>query len=219
MGDTRSASIVLIPHNDSARASRRVSRDLVPSLERHAGWEFELIVIDNSERQLDALAEAVGRLPWPSQYVWHGGKNLLYGPALNLAATLAEHTVLVYVCAHHGRMLEPSWIEDLVRPFWDDERVAMAGHPYPSPDPTTLGFRDIGPRFHIQGGVLALRTEVVRRYPYDEGEHAHWGSDIWQSYRLLEAGFVLQTVPSVVSVWRQKAPPGHWKYVHDNAEE
>ena len=103
-------------------------------------------------------------------------------------------------------MIDPGWIEDLVKPFWEDNSVAMAGHPYPSNHPTELGFRDTGQHFHIQGGLLALRTDVIKRYPYDEGQFAHWGSDIWQSYRLMEAGFLLQQVPSIISVWREKAP-------------
>ena len=216
---TRAASIVLVPHNDIERASRRLSRDIVPSLQHYQDWCFELIVIDNSAHRLDPLAEAVAALPWPSRYIWHGGTNLFYGPALNLAANLATHPVLIYACANHGRMIDPGWIEDLVKPFWEDNSVAMAGHPYPSNHPTELGFRDTGQHFHIQGGLLALRTDVIKRYPYDEGQFAHWGSDIWQSYRLMEAGFLLQQVPSIISVWREKAPEGSWKYVHDHFED
>jgi len=217
--DRKAATIVLVPHNNLERAYRRLSRDIVPSLEHYQDWRFELIVIDNSERRMDQLAEAVAALPWRSQYIWHDGANLLYGPALNLAANLAAHPVLVYACANHGRMIDPGWLEDLVTPFWDDEDVAMTGHRYPSQHPSELGFRDTGQYFHIQGGLLALRTDVIKRYPYDEGRYAHWGSDIWQSYRLMEAGFVLRQVPSVISVWREKAPGGSWKYIHDHFEE
>jgi hypothetical protein len=215
---SKAATIVMIPHDDVDCACRRLSRDIVPSLEHYPDWSFELIVVDNSARRMDRLADAVAALPWPSRYVWHDGANLYYGPALNVAANLASHPVLVYVCANHGRMVDPGWIEDLVTPIWDDERVAMTGHPYPSQHPSELGFRDTGQYFHIQGGLLAARTDVIRRFPYDEGQYAHWGSDIWQSYQLMDAGFVLRPVPSIVSVWREKAPPGAWKYIHDHCE-
>jgi GT2 family glycosyltransferase len=217
--ETNAATIVLVPHNNFERASRCLSRDIVPSLQHYQDWRFELIVVDNSERRMNELAEAVEGLPWPSQYIWHNGANLFYGPALNLAANLAAHPVLVYACTNHGRMIDPGWLEDLVRPFWEDDRVAMTGYPYPSQPASELGFRDTGEQFHIQGGLLGLRTDVIKRHPYDEGQYAHWGSDVWQSYRLLEAGFLLRHVPSIISVWREKAPCGPWKYVHDYFEE
>lgn len=212
------ATFAFFPHNDVERAHRRLTRDIVPSLRAYENWRFELIVIDNSDRRLDALAKIVDSLPWPSQYVWHGGTNLQYGPSMNLAANLASHPMLLYACANHGKMVDPGWVEDLARPIWEDPNVALTGSPYPSPPPSTLGFRDPGKHFHIQGGVLGAQTEVIRRHPYDEGEYAHWGSDIWQSYRLMEAGFELRPVSSVVSVWREKAPRGNWKYIHDHAE-
>jgi len=215
---TNAATIVLIAHDNLERTGQRLARDVVPTLRHYPAWQFEIVVADNSERRLDPIADAVAQLPWPSRYMWHQGLNLLYGPTLNRIANIASHPVLIYVCTNHGRMIDPGWIEDLVSPFWEDERVAMTGHSYPSCEPGALGFRDRGHRFHIQGGVLGLRTEVIKRLPYDEGPYAHMGSDIWQSYRLMEAGFVLRDVTSVMSVWRQHAPSGPWKFVHDSSE-
>jgi hypothetical protein len=214
----RACSLVVIAHNDLERCQRRLTRDLVPSLEHHPDWDFELLVIDNSERRLDPLADLVSALPWRSQYLWHGGTNLFYGPSMNLAANLAAHPFLLYACMNHGRMVDPTWIDDMIRPMWLDERVAMCGHRYPSPPPESLGFPNVGGQFHIQGGLLSARASVIRNYPYEEGQYAHWGSDIWQSYRLMSAGFVLEQVPTVISVWREHAVPGAWKYIHDHSE-
>jgi hypothetical protein len=216
--ETRTATIVLVPYNNAARTLQRLSRDILSSLPHYPDWRFQLLVVDNSDHRQDQIADRLTDLPWPSRYVWNGGQNLQYGPALNLAAGLAEHPFLVYACTNHGRMIDPGWIGDLVTPFWEDERIAMTGHPYGSPHPSALGFRDTGNYFHIQGGVLGIRTDVIKRYPYNDGQYAHLGSDIWQSYRLMQEGFLLRQVPTIVSVWRQIAPPGHWKYVHDHAE-
>src|SRR3954469_5610567 len=95
---TNAATIVFIPHNDLERAQTRLQRDLAPSLRHYPDWSFELIVIDNSERRLDPLAEEVAHLPWPSHYLWHDGTNLFYGPALNVAASLARFPVMLYLC-------------------------------------------------------------------------------------------------------------------------
>ena len=214
----KAVTLVLVPYNNLERAMTRLQRDLVPSLEHYRTWDFELLVIDNSEQRLEPLAAAVDALPWPSQYVWHDGANRMYGPSLNIAARLAQHPFLIYACTNHGRMHDPRWIQDLILPLWASERVAMTGHPYPSPPASALGFRYSGRCFHIQGGVFAARTATLRSYPYDEGEHAHWGSDIWQSYQLLQEGFELAAVPSVMSVWRKRARRGRWRYVHDESE-
>jgi hypothetical protein len=216
--ETKAATVVLIPHNDGARAQRRLERDVIPSLQSYSDWKFELLVVDNSGGRLNDLARFVESLPWPSRYVWHNGVNLQYGPAMNVAARLAAHPVLVYLCANHGRMVDPGWVEDLVSPFWQNERVALTGHHYPSGAPSMFGFPSTIGAYHIQGGVLGLRTAVIRRFPYHEGEYAHGCSDIWQSYRLMQAGFALHDVPSVMSVWRTHAPAGRYKYVHDDTD-
>jgi len=192
---------------------------LVPSLQHYPDWEFEFVVVDNSPHRLDPLAQAVGALPWPSHYQWHQGRNLLYGPSLNVAVRLARHPVVLYACANHGKMIDPRWVEDIVSPLRRNERAAMAGHPYGSPPARKVGIRYAGRRIHIQGGVFSARTEVLRRFPYDEGQHAHDRSDIVVSYRLLAAGFQLIDVPSVMSVWRTTARKGPWRYVHDDSED
>jgi hypothetical protein len=216
----KAATVVLLAYNDLERAQQRIERDLLPSLHHHHDWAFEIIVIDNSRQRLDALAELVAALPWKAHYLWHDGRNLQYGPSMNLAARLAEHPFIVYACMQHGRMHDPSWIEDLVAPMWADERIAMSGHLFPSAPPGVLGFPDVGqPRMHVQGGVLAARTEIIRQFPYQEQEWAHGGSDVWQSYRLMHEGLVLHDVPTVFSGWMVVAPPGPWKYVHDYADD
>jgi hypothetical protein len=152
--------------------------------------------------------------------LWHEGRNLLYGPSLNLAAGLAEHPFILYLCAAHGRMRDPTWVEDIIAPMWTNKRIAMCGHLYPSGAPSMLGLADTGQlRVHVQGGVLAARTDIIRRFPYQEREWAHGGSDIWLSYRLMQEGFILHDVPTVFSGWMMVAPPGPWKYVHDYADD
>ena len=216
----KAATVVLLAYNDPDRARRRLEREVVPSLRRYPDWTFEIIVIDNSAQRLDALADVVANLPWSSRYLWHDGRNLLYGPSMNLAAGLAAHPFILYACMQHGRMHDPTWIEDLVAPMWANERIAMCGHLFPSAPPGELGFADSGQqRFHIQGGVLAVRTDVIRRFPYQDREWAHGGSDVWQSYRLMQEGLLLHGVPTVFSGWMTIAPPGTWKYVHDYSDD
>ncbi|WP_224241477.1 glycosyltransferase family 2 protein [Hyalangium gracile] len=221
-GGTRlGVTVVMIPHNDEERALTRLRRDLLPSLA--LSWRLldaELVVIDNSERQLTRLARAVRNNGlFPAKYRWNKGRNLYYGPAMNQAVREASRPFLLYVCANHGRMHDPTWIWDLLEPLVSDpsESVALTGSFYPSGPPSPMGFADWLEQVHVQGGVFAARTSVLARFPYPDGEYAHWGSDIYQSFQLQQHGYVLVDVPSVKSVWRSRVEGEHWKYVHDES--
>jgi hypothetical protein len=205
-------------HNEEP-ALVRLSRDLLPTLDHYReALDVDLIVIDNSSQPLARLEAAVGSIrSVPAHYVWNGGRNLFYGPSITQAAQRSTSSFLVYMCASHGTMYDPTWLGDLLRPFDSDHqgRIAQTGSFYPSGPPSALGFRDTLPWVHIQGGVFAARTEVIAAHPYPDGPLAHYLSDVYQTLRLVAAGYDVVDVATVKSVWRCAAEPGPWKYVHD----
>ena len=216
---TPGATVVLVPFNDEQRALIRLLRDVLPSLRLYRSLiDFEIIAVDNSDRRSERLAETLGdHGGFASRYVWNEGRNLQYGPAINLAVRLSSRPLLLYVCSRHGRMRDPTWIWDLLHPLVLDPSVAMTGSLYPSGAPSDFGFPDTMVPTHIQGGVFAARTDVLAKHPYPDGERAHYGADIHQSYVLRQAGYRLAEVPTVKSVWRATVT-GNWKYVHDESE-
>jgi predicted O-methyltransferase YrrM len=218
----RTLTAVLIAHENEQRALERLTRDLLPSLAHSSERvDSEVVVFDNSRTRLERLAcqvEGLGAVP--AAYRWNDGRNLYYGPTLNLAVASSDREFLLYVCANHGRMHHPGWIDDLLAPFVaDDGRLAMAGSYYPSGRPSGLGFPDSLPHVHVQGGVFLARRSVLATHRYPADRLAHWGSDVYESYALMQAGYRLVDVPTVKSVWRRSAEPGDWKYVHDDAPE
>ncbi|MCY1021211.1 glycosyltransferase family 2 protein [Pyxidicoccus sp. MSG2] len=210
---------VMVAYHNEDLALTRLLRDLMPSLLLYRPvLDTELIVVDNSEKPQPRLAEAVrDNGVFPAKYLWSEGRNLYYGPALNLAVKAASHPFLLYVCANHGRMLDPTWAWDMLEPLVNDAsgKVALTGSHYASGPPSKLGFPESLPRLHIQGGLFAGRTEVLAKYPYPDGEFAHWSSDIYQSFQLLQQGYRLVDVPTVKSVWRQRVKDEHYKFIHD----
>jgi hypothetical protein len=211
-------SAVMVVHNNEAGSLTRFLRDLLPAL-----WllrpilDAELIVVDNSAARLDRLANAVmDNGAFAAHYCWQGGQNLMYGPSLNLAVSLARHPYLLYACANHGRSFDPTWPLDLLQPLIDDGAgtVAMAGSLQASGPPLNLGFPAALPAVHVQGGVFAARSEILRAHPYPDGRYAHWGADVYESFQLMKAGLRLADVPMVKSVWRAAPGDGTWKYVH-----
>jgi GT2 family glycosyltransferase len=201
---------VMVPFNNEAKAMTRLVRDLLPALRR---FDYELVVIDNSAARCNRLATAVETRR--GTYHWQQGRNLGYGPAMNLAVRIATRPYLLYVCSEHGRAYDNTWARDLLAPLLATNQVAMTGSIQAAGPPANLNFPDHLPEIHVQGGVFAARTEVLRRYPYPGGHYAHLGADLFMCFQLMAAGFELRDVPSVKSVWRTGAPPGTWKYVHD----
>jgi hypothetical protein len=209
---------VMIAYNEEERSLLRFLRDLLPSL-----WllrpvlDAEIIVIDNSEMRLDRLANAVlDNGGFTASYRWNEGRNLMYGPSLNVAIAMATRPYFLYVCAAHGQMYDPTWAWDLLATLVRDPSgdVAMCGSLQPSGPPAAMGFSRSLTMVHVQGGLFCARTDVLRAHPYEESDYAHWGSDVYQSYQLMAAGHRLVDVPTVRSVWRTAVEGRHWKYVH-----
>jgi GT2 family glycosyltransferase len=202
-------SAVMIAYENEKSSLTRLRRDLLPALKRLV--VKELIVIDNSAQPLNRLAEALRRCG--GRYYWNNGDNLLYGPSMNMAAKLARHPYLLYVCSNHGESRDPTWATDLLAAV-DYAQVAMAGTLWPSGDPTAVGFPDDLPHHHVQGGVFAARRDVLLQHPWPEGEYAHYGADLVVCFQLMAAGYAIVDVPTVRSTWREHPGEGDWKYVH-----
>lgn len=213
-------SLVLIPHNDRDRFKLRLERDLLPTILAHAHWDFQIVIIDNGETYQKSICQILDEHGLDHTYIWPG-ENILYGPAMNLAVCASDHPYVVYACANHGRMYDPTWIDDLVEPLAENANIAMAGSLSPGAEPTQLGFPAHLPKVHIQGGLFGARLETLRKYPYTLDQRwAHGGSDHYQSFQLMQAGFTLQDVSTVKSVWwPQVVAPGKWKYIHDYSEK
>lgn len=208
---------IMIAHNNEEAALTRLHRDLLPALK---GFDAELIVIDNSRTTSAELADALITAEVDgvrTRYQWQLGNNLMYGPAMNLAITLSTRPYLLYVCTNHGYSRDPSWAMDLLTPLIEDDTrtVAMTGCLQDAGPPEAHGFPATLPPIHVQGGVFAARRDVLRAFPFPDGEYAHWGADIHVCFALLNAGFTLIDVPTVRSVWRTAAGNGDWKYVHE----
>lgn len=212
-------SIVIIPHNDVERFKVRMERDVIPTIAAHPDWKFQIIIIDNSDKDKKPSLSILDLHQVQYVYKWPG-ENMMYGPAMNMAVQCCLYPYLIYVCSNHGHMYDPTWIDDLINPLIKDSKIAMTGSQYPSGDPSLLGFSPNLPHYHIQGGVFGARRDTMLAYPYTtDDRYIHWGSDIYECFQLLNAGFELHNVATVNSVWRQSvSSPERWKFVHDDSE-
>jgi GT2 family glycosyltransferase len=216
MTDRIPVTVVIVPYNNEDKALVRLRRDLLPAL---AHVDAELIVIDNSAERSLRLADAVDGAG--GRYCWQEGRNLMYGPAMNLAVELATKPYVLYLCSEHGYARDSTWAVDLLKPLVDDDsgKIAMTGCIRASGPPSDLGFPADLPEIHVQGGVFAARRDVLRAFPYPAEVYTHLGSDMYVCFQLMAAGFDLVDVPTIRSVWREAAwraafGLGSWKYVH-----
>ncbi len=179
------------------------------------GLSGELVIVDNSPAPtMEAvyLAAEHARV----RYVWNQGYNVYLAGALGTAARQAHGRCLVYACASHGLVHDPTWLADLIAPL-ADESVALAGHVQPcefnrvAACPADI----IEPQIHVQGGVWAARTQFLREFGFSHRFPFEF-CDVDLSRRCLAAGYQLASVPSVVSVADGVIPdPEQYKYVHD----
>src|SRR4051812_26687017 len=96
---------------------QRLERDILPTIAHYPQGVFEIICVDNDPAPKRELLEFLGRVAIPVRYLWNGGANTMVAAAKNQIYANASHPIVVYVCANHGRMFDPTWLEDLTRPF------------------------------------------------------------------------------------------------------
>ncbi len=218
--------VVLVPYNNPHKTEMRWRRDVLAAL-KHAGAPYAVTAVDNSRERNENLADLFG-----DGYLWQEGRNLQYGPSINLAVQRVVAPYVLYVCSQHGRSVDPSWLADLLEPLQADPSVGMTGHLMGSNSPEGVAHAtgcswvaekyrfDDGVKQHVQGGVFACRTEVLLRFPYPP-EIAQLYTDHVMTWAALKAGYKCVDVPSIISVWRRAL----WehektgkKYYHDESE-
>lgn len=178
-----------------------------------SGLPVDLIVIDNSPRPIVEIQNLCCDLGAIHQ--WNGGFNVYHGGAMNIAAKLSQRDSIIYFCAGHGRVIDPTWIEDILKPL-DDPKCGIAGCLGPclfdriSADPRDWKI----PQQHIQGAICAMRRETLLEVPYGN-RFPHNYSDVSMTLALLKKGYYLANVPSIRSVGIGRANPVGAKIIHD----
>ena len=191
-----------------------IVRDILGSLEA-CELTGEYLIVDNSPAP---TMEAV-RLAAEDErvrFVWNQGYNVYLAGALKTAALQSHGRHLVYTCASHGLVNDPTWLTDLIAPL-ADESIALAGHIQPCEfnRVASVPADIIEPQIHVQGGVWSARTAFLREFGFSHRFPFEF-CDVDLSRRCLAAGYQLASVPSIVSVAGGIIPdPEQYKYVHD----
>ncbi len=188
-------------YEDAEAIASAIETYLLPSLKLASG--AEILCVDNSRSPSKLVEARLAASGYPFRYDW-SRRNLKYSATLNRLVAQAGHPYFVYVCLAHCELRDPSWWKDLLAPL-EDPSVGMSGCRQDGP----WEF----PAEHIQGGVFAARTEVLRALPYSPA-YPHDFSDIDMSQRLGDEGYRLADVTSVRNLLPGQAPGEGWKILH-----
>lgn len=217
MNDQLNISFILIVYNNKDKFLTRMNRDILPTILAYRNWKFQFVIIDNSFKENKQIKDYLERKGIDYVYKWNE-ENLKYGPSINMALEYCKYEYIVYICTNHGRMYNVGWLYDLLRPLVMNPRIGMTGTVYDGGDSNGFGFSEVSGR-HIQGGIFASRKEILYKYPYSYDKFVHDGSDLYESFQLASAGFILKDIPSIKAVWNLVVKqPSRWKYVHDYSE-
>lgn len=184
----------------------------------------ELIVVDCSAVPTVCVCELV--MDFGGKYHWCQGYNIGYGGAINWAVQrMAEGEHVVYFSSKRGQLFAADWLDAITTPL-SDPRCGMAGHlhecdyhkvaegEWNSPEFHKYG-KYPRPHMHVQGGVWAARREVLLKYPYTHRFPMVF-SDVWISWRLLEAGYGLCEAHGIMAIPGGAIHNRHqYKYVVD----
>lgn len=175
----------------------------------------EILVVDNSPAPtIEAVQLAAGEDR--VRFIWNQGYNIYLAGALRTAAEQAHGRRFVYTCASHGLINDFTWLSDIIAPL-EDEQIALAGHVQPCEFNRVAAVPDdiIDPQVHVQGGLWAARTDVLREFGFSHRFPFEF-IDVDLSRRCLAAGYEFASVPSIASVAGGVIPdPEIYKYVHD----
>jgi GT2 family glycosyltransferase len=198
---------------DWSRTGKIIEQNLA-ALEA-CGVAGELVIVDNSPAP---TTPAIGLAAHDRRVrlLWNDGYNLYIAGALSRVLCEARGRKLVYFCASHGLLHDPTWLADMLAPL-DDPKTGAAGCVLPcefnrvAACPADI----IEPQVHVQGGFWSARLDVLselgfsHRFPFEF-------CDVDLSRRLIAAGYQLANVPTIISVPGGTIPdPERYKYVHD----
>lgn len=190
-------SIVIISKDELALSS---TLHVVCKQATELSQDVEVIVVDASDGRLDHIRrEYEGQVAWV-QFAQPPGVRISIPHQRNIGVQAASGEIIVFTDA--GCLPEPSWLTEIAVPLLDGEPMAHG---------LTLGSLD-GTKLHDKLAVQKIQIPYLkecstintafRREVYDKvggfDESFAYGSDVDFSWRVVDAGYRIKSVPGAV---------------------
>lgn len=192
------ASVILVGYNSASFIGRALDSLLKQTIPVS---HFEVIVLDNASTDgtadlVDGYGTRFGRLT-----VIRNGINVGFAAGVNVAATHAHAPILVLL--NPDAVVEPDWLEALLRPLEADPKVALAGSRVLKQDGTGLYAAALEMLYGgicvvhegdrrtdaVSGCALALRRDVFASLGGLASDLFMYGEDLDLGHRVRAAGY------------------------------
>ncbi|MEQ8857247.1 MAG: glycosyltransferase [Pseudomonadales bacterium] len=217
--------VLLVTYNTEGYDDREETYEIVRRILSHTTTQFTLTVVDNASDQdfWDGLVELCrGR---SDVRLLRQRRNLLCGPATNVALRAGREEYLIYVCSKEGFVKDHGWERSLLSYMRSNPEVPMAGHlsvlprfaygrelpehpdfsrfrggAYALENPDRL-FR------HVQGGVFIADRKALQSVGGYNDLVPQANMDVEMSYWMEANGYRLGEIAEVASITTKTLPP------------
>ena len=201
------ASVVLVGYNSAEFIDRcldsLLAQDIPPG-------DYEIVLIDNASSDRTVQIAEGYRNRFLHLTVLRNDRNLGFPAAVNQATMHSQGPVLVLL--NPDTTVEPSWLRELLRPFEQDPRVAVAGSRVLNGDGPGLYAAALeilyggvcvvheGDRRTdaVSGCALAVRADVFRQLGGLATDLFMYGEDLDLGHRVRAAGYRIAYAPASV---------------------
>lgn len=201
------ASVVLVGYNSAEFIDRCLDSLLVQDI---PPGDYEIVLIDNASSDRTVQIAEGYRNRFLQLTVLRNDRNLGFPAAVNQATMHSQGPVLVLL--NPDTTVEPSWLRELLRPFEQDPRVAVAGSRVLNGDGPGLyaaaleilyggvcviheGDRRMDA---VSGCALAVRADVFRQLGGLATDLFMYGEDLDLGHRVRAAGYRIAYAPASV---------------------
>lgn len=109
------ASIIIVNYNAGGKL-----QECIESLQRYGQRDCQVIVVDNAS--CDGMADLI-EITYPGVVLIRSDSNIGFGAGNNMAAAQATGEYLAFL--NPDTVVEPGWLEALLRPFESDNRIGL----------------------------------------------------------------------------------------------
>lgn len=219
-----SIDILLVTFDREGYRSIDETVELIRRVQELTTTRYRLIVVDNESDEVfhQALRSAISG--FDNVTFLPLGRNVMCGPASNVALHSGSSEFAVYLCSKESFPLKRGWERPFINHFREHPRSVIAGQLAVMPGCATgarYAAREDFARYrlpefaveeptrifrHVQGGLFALRRDFAASVGAFNELIPHGGMDVEFSYFVEAAGYELGVIPELVSLTNKTLP-------------
>ena len=216
--------IFMVTYQREEYKDLKTIKEILDRIFKYTTINFDLTIVDNnSDEEFKEFIKDY-TVSHPNIRLVLLDKNLLCGPASNIALQKMNHEFAIYICSNEGLILKQGWEYKAIKFMREHENVAMAGTLAYSPafyngktyksqkffenfrNKDYINGKDDVKFKHVQGGIYILRREAYNQCGGFNPLIPQNYMDIEYSYYLKSNNWELAEIPGWISVTKKTLP-------------